>query len=160
MQQEEISIFPEREIVYGTFWQRFAAALIDTIILSIPNYILQSIMNTGNEFEELFIYHHFTSAMATYQLLTSAMSWLYYALMESGRSQATIGKQALRLRVTDTTGGRISFGQATGRYFGKFISTIILLIGYLMMIWDNRKQTLHDKMAGTLVIRKTAEAYA
>ena len=46
-----------------------------------------------------------------------------------------------------------TFGQATGRYFGKILSTVILFIGYLMMIWDEKKQTLHDKMANTLVVK-------
>jgi uncharacterized RDD family membrane protein YckC len=59
----------------------------------------------------------------------------------------------LGLKVTTTNGERISFGQATGRHFGKYISTIILFIGYLMMIWDDKKQTLHDKMANTLVVK-------
>ena len=75
------------------------------------------------------------------------------ALQESGPNQATLGKKALGLKVTSLTGDRISFGQATGRFFGKYVSAIILFIGYLMMIWDDRKQTLHDKMAGTLVVK-------
>jgi uncharacterized RDD family membrane protein YckC len=50
-------------------------------------------------------------------------------------------------------GHRISFANASGRFFGKYVSAIILLIGYLMMLWDDKKQTLHDKMAGTLVVK-------
>ena len=78
------------------------------------------------------------------------------ALLESGAKQATLGKRAMGIKVTDVNGNRISFGQATGRHFGKWISSIILLIGYLMMLWDERKQTLHDKMAGTLVVKREA----
>jgi uncharacterized RDD family membrane protein YckC len=73
--------------------------------------------------------------------------------MESGQKKATLGKQAMGLKVTDLSGGRINFGQASIRHFGKFISAIILFIGYLMMLWDSKKQTLHDKIAGTLVIK-------
>ena len=51
-------------------------------------------------------------------------------------------------------GERISFGKATGRYFGKIVSSIILGIGYLMVIWSDKKQALHDQMAGTLVLKK------
>jgi len=65
----------------------------------------------------------------------------------------TLGKRALGMRVTTLDGDRISFARATGRHFAKYLSTIILLIGYLMMVWDSRKQTLHDKMAETLVVK-------
>jgi len=81
--------------------------------------------------------------------------WLYYALQESGPRQATLGKRALDIKVTNEQGGRISFGQATGRHFGKYLSMLILFIGYLMMLWDDRSQTLHDKMAGTFVVDNT-----
>ena len=67
---------------------------------------------------------------------------------------ATIGKKAMRIKVTDLAGNRISFGQATGRHFGKILSAIILLFGYFMMLWDDKSQTLHDKIAGTLVIQE------
>lgn len=80
-------------------------------------------------------------------------SWLYFSIMESSKAQATIGKMALSLKVTDMEGNRISFGRATGRFFGKFISEIILMIGFMMAGWTEKKQALHDMMADTLVIR-------
>ena len=80
--------------------------------------------------------------------------WLYFSLMESSRLQATVGKLAVGIVVTDENGMRIGFGRATGRYFAKFISAIILGIGYLMAGWTQRKQALHDMIAGTLVVRK------
>jgi len=61
---------------------------------------------------------------------------------------------ALSIKVTDLTGQRISFGRATGRYFGKFVSILILSIGYLMAGWTPKKQALHDRMFDTLVVRK------
>ena len=85
-------------------------------------------------------------------ILGYALSWLYSALLESGPKQATPGKRLLDLKVTNMEGERISFGQATGRHFGKYLSAIILCIGFLMMLWDGKKQTLHDKLAGTLVL--------
>jgi uncharacterized RDD family membrane protein YckC len=81
------------------------------------------------------------------------VNWLYSAFLESSENQATLGKRALGLKVTDMNGNRISFANASGRFFGKYVSAIILLIGYLMMLWDDKKQTLHDKMAGTLVVK-------
>jgi uncharacterized RDD family membrane protein YckC len=81
------------------------------------------------------------------------LSWLYYAGMESSEQRATIGKNVLGLKVTDLQGQRIDFGRATGRYFGKILSTLPLLLGYILMISDERKQTWHDKMANCLVLR-------
>ena len=73
-------------------------------------------------------------------ILGYALSWLYSALLESGPKQATLGKRLLDLKVTNMEGERISFGQATGRHFGKYLSAIILCIGFLMMLWDGKKQ--------------------
>ena len=80
-------------------------------------------------------------------------NWIYEAAMESSSRQATVGKMALGLKVTDLKGRRVSFARATGRHFAKFISGMILLIGYIMAGFTERKQALHDMIAGTLVIR-------
>jgi uncharacterized RDD family membrane protein YckC len=56
--------------------------------------------------------------------------------------------------VTDLAGRRISFGRATGRFFAKYISATILMIGFVMAGFTEKKQALHDILAGTLVIRK------
>jgi uncharacterized RDD family membrane protein YckC len=80
-------------------------------------------------------------------------NWIYEASMESSTKQATIGKMALGLKVTDLAGRRISFARATGRHFAKLVSGMILLIGYIMAGFTERKQALHDMIAGTLVVR-------
>jgi uncharacterized RDD family membrane protein YckC len=77
------------------------------------------------------------------------LPWLYYALLESSSKQATIGKALLGLRVVSAQGLPLSFGRATGRYFGKFLSH--LLFGHLLVLMTKRKQALHDKLAGTVV---------
>lgn len=87
-------------------------------------------------------------------LLPVSIPWLYHALMESSAKQATIGKILLKIRVTDLNGQRISFGRATVRHFSKIISTWTLLIGFLMAGWTKKKQALHDKIAGCIVIVK------
>jgi len=76
---------------------------------------------------------------------------VYYSLMESSSRQATIGKTAVGIRVGDENGDRISFMNAVGRTFSKIISALILLIGYIMMVFDDRNQALHDKIASTVV---------
>jgi uncharacterized RDD family membrane protein YckC len=80
-------------------------------------------------------------------------SWLYSALMESSSWQATLGKRALGLRVTDEHGERMSFAHATGRYFSKLLSAMTLGIGYLMVAFTDRKRGLHDMIANTLVVQ-------
>jgi uncharacterized RDD family membrane protein YckC len=87
-------------------------------------------------------------------LLIVIGQWLYYALMESSSKQATLGKLALGIVVTDLGGNRVSFGRATGRYFGKIVSGMIMCIGYIMAGFTERKQALHDIMASCLVVLK------
>jgi len=89
-----------------------------------------------------------------FNILMFGAVWLYFALMESSSKQATLGKMMIGVIVTDTDGNRISFGRASGRYFAKIPSAIILMIGYIMAAFTKRKQALHDMMAGCLVIRK------
>jgi uncharacterized RDD family membrane protein YckC len=137
----ETLLFPELELHYAGFWDRFGAAFIDGLILLIPEFAVEYIMGTDGTQSFLF---------------NLVLNWLYFSLQESGAAQATIGKKALGLKVTNLSGDRISFGQATGRFFGKYLSAIILFIGYLMMLWDEKKQTLHDKMAGTLVLKQVS----
>jgi uncharacterized RDD family membrane protein YckC len=81
-------------------------------------------------------------------------SWLYEAFMESSSYQATLGKMIFGMKVTDLNGNRISFERATGRHFAKWLSAMIFCIGYIMVGFTDRKQGLHDLLAGTLVLRK------
>ncbi len=141
---------------YGGFWIRVGAYLIDAIILGVVGGVLGLVLGvgflagTGAGVDE-------ESAMAGSQLLVNLISivlgWLYFAVMESSEKQATLGKMALGLTVTDLDGGRIGFGRATGRYFAKWISAVILLIGFIMVAFTERKQGLHDIIASTLVLK-------
>lgn len=89
-------------------------------------------------------------------LINLAVAWLYRALMESSSQQATLGKMAIGIKVTDIDGRRIGFWRATGRHFAQFLSSITLGIGFIMAGFTKRRQALHDKLAGTLVVRKSA----
>jgi len=73
--------------------------------------------------------------------------------MESSNKQATLGKQALGIKVTTLDSQPISFAQATVRYFAKYLSTLIFLIGYIMVAFTDKKQALHDMLAKTLVVK-------
>ena len=87
-----------------------------------------------------------------YVVMGFVAPWLYTALMESSASQATVGKLACGLRVADMSGQRIGFGRATGRYFAEWVTGFTLGVGYLMVLFTSKRQTLHDKIAGTVVV--------
>lgn len=86
--------------------------------------------------------------------LSLVINWLYFALLESSERQATLGKMVIGAKVVDEKGDRISFINATGRFFAKILSGLILFIGYIMVAFDSRKQGLHDKLADTFVVYK------
>lgn len=145
--------------LHAGFWLRWVACIIDVVILgfaylvlcfavTIPLVILQP-PNPGSHLDPAW--------SATVSLLIGifcVVIWLYFALLESSKWQATPGKRALGLRVTDLYGCRIGFGKATGRLFGMFLSYLILNIGFLMAGLTARKQALHDMLAGCCVVRK------
>ena len=81
--------------------------------------------------------------------------WIvYFAAFESSGRQATPGKMALGVVVTDDAGQRIGFGRAAARTAAKYVSAMILWIGFLMAAFTARKQALHDMMTGCLVLRR------
>jgi uncharacterized RDD family membrane protein YckC/Tfp pilus assembly major pilin PilA len=129
---------------YAGFWRRVFAYLIDYFILSAA-YVIAAVVLGKNAGQILL-------------LILLLGNWIYYALFESSKFQATPGKMALRIKVTNLNGERIGFGTASGRFFGKLISSITLGIGYLMPAFTARRQALHDKLAGTLVVRASLTA--
>ena len=139
---------------YAGFWLRVCAAIIDTIVVNIIGSIAGFILGFG--LGSVAGDTEATQSLATLlgSILGIIISWLYYALMESSPNQATLGKQALGIYVTDLNGEAISFAKATGRYFAKIISVIIIFIGFLMVAFTEKKQGLHDMIASTLVIKK------
>ena len=142
-------------IRYAGFWLRLSAALIDFLIMTLVFIPVIAIAGIGWE----FIYSD--SVAASLGLVVNVLAaWLYYALFESGRWQGTPGKKILELRVTDLFGNRISFGQASGRYFSKILSVLIFYIGFFMAGFTAKKQGLHDKLASTLVLRGSDDSQA
>ena len=138
---------------YAEFWKRAVAWFIDYAMFSILGSIVWYVL-------KLPIPEHVTPIFGgTWVIFTNPLGiiigWLYFALMESSEKQATLGKMAVKIKVTDMSGNRISFGKATGRYFGKIISGLILGIGYFMAGFTPQKQALHDKMANCLVLNET-----
>jgi uncharacterized RDD family membrane protein YckC len=152
-------------VAYAGFWLRLVAVIIDAIVLGFVRWIvfLPFAASMGLGMHGIFMGHPpsrpeelfpmFGMLLRLWMVLT-VLNWLYFSLFESSGWQATLGKKALGLEVTDLAGRRISFGRATGRFFGKYISAIILFIGFIMAGFTEKKQALHDILAGTLVIRK------
>ena len=137
-----------QEPQYAGFWLRFAAFIIDWIVLIAVNLFITAVLG-GFRGQRQPVVLEFLAAAAQI-----SSQWLYYALMESSSYQVTLGKMALGLKVTDLNGQRISFGRASGRYFGKILSGLILCIGFLMIGFTQKKQGLHDMLADTLVVKK------
>lgn len=133
---------------YASFWTRMAALFIDALIISVAVAIMLSILGLplAPELDDI-------ENRLKMNGISAFLGWLYYAGLESSAKQATLGKQILGIFVTDTNGYRITFARATGRYFGKMLSGLILLIGYIMAAFTARRQALHDKIADTLVLQ-------
>jgi uncharacterized RDD family membrane protein YckC len=140
---------------YGGFWVRLVAFIIDWLVVGIVVFPVSAIMLlmigvAGSVVSMPGIGVRLVRAIVSL-VFSMAANWIYEAFMESSAKQATLGKMALGLKVTDLAGRRISFARATGRHFAKILSSIILLIGYIMAGFTERKQALHDLIAGTLV---------
>jgi uncharacterized RDD family membrane protein YckC len=136
--------------VYAGFWLRFAAYLIDTVIMLLVFVPLGAVLAiilaaSGNQDIELLV-------AAPIRVGSILAGWLYGSLLESSSWQGTIGKRVIGLRVTDLNGNRISFAKATGRHFGKILSSLICLVGFIMAAFTEKRQALHDQLAGTLVL--------
>ncbi len=150
---------PPDHLIYAGFWLRVAAYVLDTLLMCAVVFVLSfgvglvsGLVVGGADqgaLQSVVLIAQFITLM-----LIVVLCWLYFALMESSTRQATLGKLALGLSVTDRQGQRISFGRATGRFFGKVISGLTFYIGFMMAGWTQRKQALHDIIADTLVVRK------
>jgi uncharacterized RDD family membrane protein YckC len=124
-------------IAFAGFGTRCVAWLIDIIVILLGGGIVSA----------------FTFGVAGAVLLILG-PWLYEAFLLSSEWQATVGKRAMSIMVTGLDGKRISFARATGRHFAKWISTLLLCVGYIMAAFTTKKQALHDIIAETLVVQR------
>ena len=117
------------------FWRRFGAALIDALVVGIVELILRLILG------------------GTGIALSIVFSFGYYTYFH-GRTGQTPGDAALGIRVVDIdTGNVIGYGRAFGRCLVSIVSGLVIVVGYLWMLWDPRKQTWHDKAVSSLPVR-------
>jgi len=149
---------------YGGFWRRWLAFIVDGLIIGavmLPfgvglGFAQLGTMLNSDEMNGETIMSMIAASMLVW-MIRVMVSFLYGAGFESSRFQATPGKMMVGVRVTTLEGGRVSFGRAAGRQLGKWLSGLILCIGYLLVAFSDRKQGLHDMLAGTLVRQGRAE---
>lgn len=109
----------------ASFGARLGARIIDVLIIFIPNSIIPLIPG-----------------------------WLYWSILQSGDSQATVGQRALGIKVIGVRGQKVTFGMATGRFFGNLLNLLTLFIGYFMFFMNDKRQCLHDMVSGCVVVKK------
>ena len=153
---------PAGDVVQAGFLRRWAALFLDQLILTGGLYLIlfavllgvgasSDFTMTGDE-PPPWMVAGYIAAMALFYVVAG----LYYSLLESSASQATVGKMALGIKVTDENGQRLSFQHALGRWFAAALSYLTLYIGFLVALFTERKQALHDLVAKTLVVDRWA----
>jgi uncharacterized RDD family membrane protein YckC len=132
--------------LYAGFWRRLAAWLIDSMVLGAVQLLIAAFVQllAPNDFQ----------AQAQVLPISIFLGWAYYSLLESSPAQATLGKLALGIVVTDVRGDPISFRRASIRYWAKVLSTLMCMVGWLMAAFTPTKRALHDVLAGTLVLQR------
>jgi uncharacterized RDD family membrane protein YckC len=152
----ELAALPPRPSFAG-FWLRAFAYLFDTVLISLFFGLIASL------YPATFIKYPdaaSTSLTSLPQLtpiafaITITATWFYYTMFEASVWQATPGKRVLRLYVADLDGKRVTFARAAARNFAKLISSLTFLVGYLVAGFTEKKQALHDILAGCLVLRR------
>jgi uncharacterized RDD family membrane protein YckC len=153
---------PSGTVVYAGFWRRFAAAIFDGVIIGVANQMVSmpfSMMVSpeqmiGSNGEPDWV--QFSGVYGLLMVISLSITFFYHTLMESSSMQGSLGKQVVGIKVTDVDGRRITFGRAALRWVSTFLSYLSLYIGFIMAGFTERKQALHDMIAGTLVVDKHA----
>lgn len=174
LQQQPQQLQPRAHVTsfdYAGFWQRFGAWVIDLIILMIPSMIAMYALGGLEAYKHLLervqggtdmavALRDYAQATEGASVASLVITYFYYTFFEASKWQATPGKLALRLRVTDGQGARITIGRSAARNvvrLSALIFGLIPVICYLAMTWTQRKQGLHDLWAGTYVLNGTAQ---
>jgi uncharacterized RDD family membrane protein YckC len=150
--------FDSQDIVYAGFWRRWAALFLDQLIIGIPLSVVFFFVSLavglagGGQPDPAKVVMLQLGLYAVWFVVAA----FYFAGLESSEAQATFGKRALGIKVTDLNGQRLSFKHALGRWAGAAISYMTMYIGFAMAGFTQRKQALHDYLASTLVVDRWA----
>ncbi len=115
---------------FASFGERFLARIIDIVIIFIPSAFIPILPG-----------------------------WLYWSLQQSGNSQSTIGQNALEIKILSLDGKKVTFGQATGRFFGNSLNVLTFFIGYFMFFFNDKNQCLHDMVSECIVVKQIENNY-
>ena len=119
----------------ANFGERFAAYLIDFILLIVVQFVLAAILKSAG------------------QAVGALIGIGYFVYLEGSPSGQTVGKKVMNIRIVDAdTGGPIGYGRAVLRYFARILSALPCLLGFFWMLWDKNKQTWHDKICTNVVV--------
>ncbi len=155
--------------VYAGLGRRLVAFIVDIIIILLFDIVAMTVLGLTRGIQNSYFYFVqrvavdtlttdgttaalYGSILAAYGIVLIVIPWLYFAGFESSRSQATPGKLLMHIVVTDMTGNKPTFARVTLRHFAKFVSALILFIGFLMIGLTKKRQGLHDAIAGCLVL--------
>lgn len=139
-----------RGMIYAGFWIRFLAKFVDGLILQVAGFALRLVPGLVSADPEVQVRLVFLNFGLSIVIAAS------YNIFFVGKFGATPGKMATRLRIVRANGDKVTYGRACGRYFAEFLSSFILLIGYIMAAFDEEKRALHDRICDTRVIRQPA----
>ena len=152
------------QVRYAGFWRRLVAFVIDTLtvfLVLVPvalfHGIVFGIVGGVLSLSEEVVDSVWDPIGVGVGIV---VTWLYFAVLESSEWQATCGKRALGLVVTDLAGQRIGFVRATIRHFAKILSSVFAGAGFLLIAGTSQKQALHDGIAKTLVVRRSRQLAA
>ncbi len=136
---------------YASFRQRVIAYALDALVI----YVLVATVSAEllPQIESGSDYRININERALYGPIAVLIAWLYYALLESSRLQATFGKRWMHVHVTDLDGRRIEFRRASLRYWGQYLSGALGGLGFLIAAFTPRRQALHDMLAGCVILR-------
>lgn len=136
------------EMRYAGFWIRFGAKFIDGIIMQIIVRGLALLLGLGLNATG----SHSTTTATWLSALLGTVVGATYSIWFNGKYGATPGKMACELRIVRSDGSPLTYGRACGRYFAEIVSSLTLLIGYIMAGFDEEKRALHDRICDTRVI--------
>ena len=149
------SVSAEAPIAYAGFWRRVAAFLIDCGVMFPPFCVLNFVVIV---IFRLIAAKHGTDSAVGMLVIWPAVTFfavcVYFSALEASALQATLGKAVFGLRVCDLAGHRITVLRAFGRNIAKCLSTLSVGIGFLICGVTKKKQTLHDMLAGCVVLRR------
>jgi uncharacterized RDD family membrane protein YckC len=128
---------PAVDVIYAGFWRRLAGLFLDGLVLGCVSGFFTLLLGSD-------------STIAAALGVLAGVAYQVYFFTGTGQ---TFGSKVTGVRVVGIDGSPLSIGAALARVLGAYVSGLLLGIGYLWMLWDENKQTLHDKMAGSVVVK-------